>query len=99
MAFIDPRKVESPKGRWKLIDVLYDGGDGKDALAIGEWDHQRVLAIRWNGNSADISGVGNPQSRGLPTWFILPRWSYEGLLTTNVIAAPKLSLAKALLEI
>jgi hypothetical protein len=30
--------------------------------------------LRWNGDSEDqrFPGIGNPQSRGVPTWFILP---------------------------
>ena len=30
-----------------------------------------VLAMRWNGTDDNV--IGNPQSRGLPTWFIVPR--------------------------
>ena len=29
-----------------------------------------VLAIRWNGSAG--AEIGNPQSRGLATWFIVP---------------------------
>ena len=46
MAYIDPRKVDSPKSHWKLIDVLFDGGDDDASLAIGEWDGERRLAMR-----------------------------------------------------
>jgi hypothetical protein len=87
------------RARWKLIDVLYSGGNGGASLAIGEWDEERVLAMRWNGHSnQDNSGVGNPQSRGLPTWFILPSWASAGVLSSSVIPEAKLALARALLE-
>jgi hypothetical protein len=34
------------------------------------WEDEDRVGIRWNG--ADGPGVGNPQSRGNATWFILP---------------------------
>ena len=89
---------------WKFIEVLRLGednidGDDDATLAIGEWDGDRVLAIRWNGTNDDESGVGNPQSRGLPTWFILPSWINEAIVTSNVIPDSKQALVSALLEI
>ena len=70
-----PEKVDSPKSRWRLRHVLHDGGDGKWSAAEGQWEDDdrswgEVLAIRWNGNS-DVE-IGNPQSRGRATWFIVP---------------------------
>jgi len=59
-AYIVPEKVISPQKHWSLIKVLHDGGPGNYSVALG----------RWNG-SGD-SPIGNPQSRGLPTWFIVP---------------------------
>jgi hypothetical protein len=87
--------VRSPKSRWKLIEVLSDAGDGEDSLAIGEWDGNRVLAARWNGDANNP--VGNPQSRGLPTWFILPVKYYEPLLKT--LPEPKKVMARTLLRL
>ena len=80
MQHTNPKDVKSPRNKWILIDVLHDGGEGKDALAIGEWDGRRVLAARWNGN--EESPVGNPQSRGIATWFVLPDRYNEPLLAT-----------------
>ena len=97
MAYIDPRKVDSPKSHWKLIDVLFDGGDDDASLAIGEWDGERRLAMRRNG-SDQYPGIGNPQSRGLPTWFMLPRWGVAAMLDCPTIPNAKLGLAKALFE-
>ena len=104
MAYIEPRTVVSPRNMWKFIEVLRLGednidGDDDATLAIGEWDGDRVLAIRWNGTNDDESGVGNPQSRGLPTWFILPSWINEAIVTSNVIPDSKQALVSALLEI
>jgi hypothetical protein len=33
------------------------------------WDGERRLGFRWNGT--DDNELGNPQSRGLPTWTML----------------------------
>jgi hypothetical protein len=68
--YISPASVVSPKAHWSLIDVLDDQGSGKISVALGRWDNCPVLGMRWNGN--DNSSIGNPQSRGLPTWFIMP---------------------------
>jgi hypothetical protein len=63
---------------------------------IGDWDGRKVLAARWNGSSAD-TGIGNPQSRGIPTWFILPEWLNEAALTSDAVPRSKVRLAKELL--
>jgi len=98
MTYQDPKKVDSPRGRWRTIEVLWDGKDGKDSLAIGMWDGGPVLAMRWNGSSKD-NGVGHPQSRGLPTWFILPDWCYAGVLADAELEASVLARAKAILGV
>jgi hypothetical protein len=104
MAYVDPKLVKSPRNMWKLIEVLRNGerdgrGDGDASLAIGEWDEARVLAVRWNGSDDDDSGVGNPQSRGLPTWFVIPEWMNEAIVESDVIPTAKKALVKALLEL
>lgn len=85
MAYIDPRTVRSPRNRWTLIEVLHnDGPDFRPeghSVAVGEWDSDRVLAMRWNGND-DNPGIGHPQSRGLPTWFIIPKRYNKVILET-----------------
>jgi hypothetical protein len=75
---IDPRTVLSPRGSVRNLNVLFDGGIWDDAkpswsgwsLAKLTWDGGPAVGVRWNGVLGE--GVGNPQSRGLPTWFILP---------------------------
>lgn len=75
MVYVDPKSVVSPKNHWRLLNVLYN--DGKDgwSVAEGQWEYEGrwsdVLAIRWNG-SPQVR-LGHPQSRGLPTWFIIPK--------------------------
>ena len=102
MAYVDPKSVVSPKSRWKLIEILRNGEDSKNGdndatLAIGEWDGERCFAVRWNGTAMDPTGVGNPQSRGLPTWFIVPCWMNQSLLDGNIIPEGKKVLVAALL--
>ena len=70
VTYIIPELVISPKGRVKVVKVLFDGGESGWALAEVEWDGDLATAIRWNGNLENPSGT--PQSRGLPIWFILP---------------------------
>jgi hypothetical protein len=87
MAYQDPRQVKSPKPGITHLKVLYDGGEqvGSGGHGYGgkwsgwsvaefEWYEEPVLGVRWNGSSQnpDVSGIGNPQSRGVPTWFIVP---------------------------
>ncbi len=92
-----PNDVRSPREHWILIEVLYDGGDNEDSLAVGEWDGQRRLATRWNGNGKEI---GNPQSRGLSTWFIMPPRYNEKMLesfSSKELPPNKKTIARALL--
>ncbi|OQA55449.1 MAG: hypothetical protein BWY42_01452 [Candidatus Omnitrophica bacterium ADurb.Bin277] len=74
MSYINPNLVVSPKDRVTDLKILRDEGENKWALASLRWDGEPATAIRWNGGSNDprFPGIGNPQSRGVPTWFILP---------------------------
>lgn len=101
MAYVDPHTVNSPRTHWTLIEVLIDRGGGDVSLAVGTWAEngsapQRRLAMRWNGNEDD-GGVGHPQSRGLPTWFLIPPWMNATILGGDVIPADKRALVAALL--
>jgi hypothetical protein len=76
--YIAPTDVISPKSHWSLIDVVDDQGAGEISVAVGRWDNYPVMAMRWNGN--DDNPIGNPQSRGLPTWFVMPEGSLSEAL-------------------
>ncbi|MGH9396261.1 MAG: hypothetical protein ACRD18_05365 [Terriglobia bacterium] len=41
-------------------------------MALVNFDGEESVGFRWNGSEGE-SGIGNPQSRGRPTWEILPR--------------------------
>ena len=68
---IEPQEVVSPKRRWVTVEILSDEGERKSALALGKWDGKPALGLRWNGDKDNR--IGNPQSRGLATWFIVPK--------------------------
>lgn len=97
--YITADKVTSPRRSWSLIRVL-ESGDSEDsfgqrvAIALGKWDDEPVLGMRWNGS--DDSPIGNPQSRGLPTWFIVPKRLEESVLKTLSLDEQK--IAKSILE-
>jgi hypothetical protein len=96
---VRPGEVRSPRQHWTLIEVIYDGGtDPGDSLAVGEWDGERVLAARWNGDS--VKAIGNPQSRGLPTWFVIPDRYFRAILDSfsgKELPPSKRKIAEALL--
>ena len=73
MSYIKPCDVLSPKGVISDLRILRDGGENGWSLAEMNWDGSPALAMRWNGGSNNGSpSIGNPQSRGIPTWFVLP---------------------------
>ena len=91
MAYVEPETVISPKANWELSRVLLNTGPGGWSAADGRWDSNACLAVRWNGSDTS-AGLGNPQSRGYPTWFIVPdelentiRNEISRLLKTDVI--------------
>lgn len=78
MPHIKAHFVNSPKKQWTLLDVLLDKGEGQPVYALGQWEALDANAIlrkryavgfRWNGTA--LSPLGNPQSRGLPTWVMM----------------------------
>lgn len=79
MAYVDPNTVTSPRSLVADVDVIWSGGPWTEtdpdwsgwAAAKLLWDGRPAVGLRWNGHDGE-PGVGNPQSRGLPTWFIVP---------------------------
>lgn len=95
MAYVKPADVISPKARWSLIDVLLDRGEGECAYALGIWDGQRRIGFRWNGTSENE--LGNPQSRGLPTWTMLDEELHREIL--EQLPIEKRGIARSFLDI
>jgi hypothetical protein len=71
-SFTSPEAVTSPKGQVSDLRILFNTGGGGDgwSLASLRWNGRNALGIRWNGD--EQNPIGNPQSRGIPTWFIVP---------------------------
>ena len=78
MPYIKPSDVRSPKTKWYLFEVILDRGPLNCAYALGEWEGERRIGFRWNGD--DDNPIGNPQSRGLPTWTMLDTALHEGVV-------------------
>jgi hypothetical protein len=73
MSYVHPQTVRSPRNRVGDVDVLYNSSEhGGWSVARLEYDDEPDrIGIRWNGTDGE-SGIGNPQSRGMPTWFVVP---------------------------
>jgi hypothetical protein len=68
--YTDPESVLSPKGAVADLRVLLNTGEDGWAVASMQWNGEDALGIRWNGHPGNP--LGSPQSRGIPTWFIVP---------------------------
>lgn len=71
MAYVKPVSVCAPKVSVRSVEVLYDTGSGGWSAARIDWEGRERIGIRWNGAEGS-PGIGNPQSRGNATWFIIP---------------------------
>ncbi len=79
MAYIEPATVWAPRASIRSVDILYNSGSGGWSIAKIDWESKETLGIRWNGG--DGPGLGNPQSRGNATWFILPEQLHDAILS------------------
>lgn len=70
MAYIDPQTVVTPRDHVRSVDVLYNSPAGW-SVALLQWDGEECIGVRWNG-AEDEPGIGHPQSRGRPVWFVVP---------------------------
>jgi hypothetical protein len=95
MPYIKPAEVISPKAHWSLIDVLLDRGEGDCAYALGIWDGERRIGFRWNGTKDNE--LGNPQSRGLPTWTMLDKKIHIQII--EQLPPDKLAMVRGFLDI
>lgn len=95
MSYKKPEDVVSPRRSWHLFEVIDDRGEDKPAYALGTWEGERRIGFRWNGTSD--SPIGNPQSRGLPTWIMLDEALHEAVV--EIIPEEKKLIAKAFLKL
>jgi hypothetical protein len=96
MSYVEPQDVVSPKAHWHLFDVVLDRKEGGCAYALGTWDGERRVGFRWNGDS-ESGPLGNPQSRGLPTWTMLDTALHEAVIA--LLPPEKQVLAKSFLGV
>ncbi len=88
MSYHKPEDVKSPQDMVSDVQVVYDGGEHNWSVAKLRWGGQKAVGIRWNGGPeseipdrpATFPGLGNPQSRGYPTWFIVPEELHDAVL-------------------
>lgn len=92
MFIVNPENVQSPKRHLVMVSVILNTGEGGYSVALIRWDGEPGLAMRWNG-TADAR-IGNPQSRGLPTWFVIPDEFRESVLENNTIPEDSRSLVR-----
>ena len=87
----DPKAVLSPKGRVKGVKVIFDKGPVPKSWSVAEieWDGQKAIGIRYNGDSESTKGL--PQARGNPAWFIVP----DEIKSEVLAAAEKLRQAES----
>lgn len=79
MTYIEPATVVAPKASIRSVEILYSTRNGGWSVARVGWEGSYRVGIRWNG-SDDGPGIGNPQSRGNATWFILPEELAQAVL-------------------
>jgi len=74
MSYIDPKTVLSPRGSVGDVEVVFNTGPTANSWSIAKltWEGEPAVGIRWNGDGEAERGVGSPQARGNPTWFIVP---------------------------
>lgn len=70
--------VWASKASIRSVEVLYNRGPGRWSVARVVWEGKEKIGIRWNGENGH--GIGNHQSRGNATWFILPEELEEPIL-------------------
>ena len=89
-----PDAVVSPKALWHLEEVLLNYGTRNGAYALGLWEDRPRIGFRWNGD--DDNPIGNPQSRGLPTWTMLDPKLHEAVI--HLLPSDKQDRVRSFLE-
>jgi hypothetical protein len=80
MSYVEPSTVVSPRASVRSVEVIYTSShNGGWSVARVNWEDTESVGIRWNG-SEEEPGIGNPQSRGNPVWFIVPAELHDVIL-------------------
>lgn len=90
----DPAKIFSPKDCISEVKVIFNGTHKDNySLAIVKWKGINKIAIRWNINQREwnnqdkknglVECIGEPNSRGYATWFMLPPPFLRSLISGN----------------
>lgn len=99
MSYTRPEEVLSPRNRVvRVLEVIHDPREEGMSVARVLWKNedgteQQVIATRWNGN--DERPLGNPISRGQPTWFVVDKYAEQAVETAAREQAEKLSTSVA----
>jgi hypothetical protein len=75
---VNPWTATSPNTRLALGSLRVIHHVPAWSLAIGVWDGNRALLIRWNGDPEHM--MGNPVSHANLTWFVLPEDTHSAIL-------------------
>jgi hypothetical protein len=80
---MQPHQVLSPQDRIRNMRVIFTNPDEGWSIAEMEWRHHDTgewhsrVGMRWDGADDEL---GNPQSSGHPTWFLVPEGEISGMI-------------------
>ncbi|WP_369715679.1 hypothetical protein [Leptotrichia alba] len=73
MMYIRPEDVLSPRDKVKNLEIIINNDKEDYSIALLEYNGTECVGVRWNTTNEEKDNIGTPQSRGIPTWFILPK--------------------------
>ena len=71
--YIRPEDVLSPRDKVKNLEIIINNDKEDYSIALLEYNGTECVGVRWNTTNEKKDNIGTPQSRGIPTWFILPK--------------------------
>ena len=71
--YIIPEDVLSPRDKVKNLEIIIKNDKEDYSIALLEYNGTECVGVRWNTTNEEKDNIGTPQSRGIPTWFILPK--------------------------
>lgn len=83
------------------MEVLFDGGNDNFSLAVGQYNGDECIAIRWNGKTQNSFGIpimgsyDDPNKKPTPIWFIVPN-ELKSCILRNIISLPNADISKIL---